>query len=226
MGSFLTKRLGAANIGIDDDGFKAPTPKPRPVTTILKWVYNLCSCTHQNQTWMSARFTGLPGSYHSGSSGIPGWQLAGLWQNILSQSYVSARTQMVLCGPHTLELVLLGEGKINRCRHCFSLTHTSFKCRWNPGSQTSSTSGTPHSTCPLKPSEGSSSLLHLEQRYSSQLPLPRLQIWAQVHHMYLRGWSNRCLTQDHLLPSLPRSQPSGTDSLENSTAYQWGTPSH
>ena len=37
MGELLPERLGAANVSTDDDGFKAPKPKPRPVTTILEW---------------------------------------------------------------------------------------------------------------------------------------------------------------------------------------------
>ena len=37
MGELLPKQLGAANVSTDNDGFKAPKPKPRPVTTILEW---------------------------------------------------------------------------------------------------------------------------------------------------------------------------------------------
>ena len=37
MGELLPKGLGAANIGTDDEGFKASKPKPKPVTTILEW---------------------------------------------------------------------------------------------------------------------------------------------------------------------------------------------
>ena len=37
MGELLPEQLGAANVGTDDEGFKAPRPKPRPVTTILEW---------------------------------------------------------------------------------------------------------------------------------------------------------------------------------------------
>ena len=36
MGELLPERLGAANVS-NDDRFKAPKPKPRPVTTILEW---------------------------------------------------------------------------------------------------------------------------------------------------------------------------------------------
>ena len=37
MEELLPEWLGAANISTDDNGFKGPKPKPRPVTTILEW---------------------------------------------------------------------------------------------------------------------------------------------------------------------------------------------
>ena len=37
MGELLPERLGVANMSTDDEGFKIPKPKHRPVTTILEW---------------------------------------------------------------------------------------------------------------------------------------------------------------------------------------------
>ena len=57
--------------------------------------------------------------------------------------------------PTLWSLAFSGKGKVNRCRHCFSLTHSSSECGWSPGSQTSSTSSPPHTIgALLKPSEG------------------------------------------------------------------------
>ena len=50
--------------------------------------------------------------------------------------------------PTLWSLAFSGKGKVSRCRHCFSLTHSSSECGWNPGYQTSSTSRSPHLTRP------------------------------------------------------------------------------
>ena len=56
--------------------------------------------------------------------------------------------------PMLWSLAFSGKRKVNRCRHCFSLTHSSSECKWSPGSQTSSTSSSPILGTFLKPSEG------------------------------------------------------------------------
>ena len=56
--------------------------------------------------------------------------------------------------PMLWSLAFSGKGKVNRCRHYFSLTHSSSECEWNPGSQTSSASSPPILGSLLKPSEG------------------------------------------------------------------------
>ena len=38
MGVLFPEWLEAANVGTVDEGFTAPRPKPRPVTTIIEWV--------------------------------------------------------------------------------------------------------------------------------------------------------------------------------------------
>ena len=151
MGELLPERLGAANVGTDDDGFKAPKPKPRPVTTILEWaqcfgIYvAVLSRTQPERVPDLLAYQALiiqAQVEYQGDSWLGydrTFRLRAMSQPDLKWSSVD---------PTLWSLAFSGKGKINRCRHCFSLTHTSSECGWNSASQTSSTTGTPHSARP------------------------------------------------------------------------------
>ena len=157
MGELLPERLGVASMGSDDEGFKMPKAKHRAVTTILEWaqcfgIYvAVISRTQLKQVPDLLAYQALiiqAQLEYQGDS----------WLGYDRTFHLRAMSQPDLkwsCVDHTLwSLAFSGKGKVNRCRHCFSLTHSSSEYGWSPGSQTSSTSSLPILGALLKPSEG------------------------------------------------------------------------
>ena len=149
MGRLLPERLVATNIGTDDDGFKAPKPKTRSVIAILEWAQYFGIYVAVLSRTQPERVPDLLAQQaliiqaqvecqgHSWLDYDRTFRFRAMSQSDLKWSFVD---------PTLWSLAFSGKGKVNRCRHCFSLTHTSSEYGWNPASQTSLTSGTPHST--------------------------------------------------------------------------------
>ena len=147
MGELLPERLGAASMGSDDEGFKTLKAKHRPVTTILEWaqcfgIYvAVISRTQPKRVPDLLAYQALviqAQLEYQGDSWLGydrTFRLRAMSQPDLKWSSVD---------PTLWSLAFSGKGKVNRCRHCFSLTHSSSECGWSPGSQTSSTSSPPH----------------------------------------------------------------------------------
>ena len=150
MGELLPERLGAANMGTDDERLKMPKAKHRPVTTILEWAQcfgifvAVISRTQPKRVPDLLTYQALiiqPQMEYQGDSWLGydrTFRLRAISQSDLKWSCVD---------PTLWSLAFIGKGKVNRCRHCFSITHTSCKCGWSTGSQTSSTSSPPLSRC-------------------------------------------------------------------------------
>ena len=73
--------------------------------------------------------------------------------------------------PTFWSLAFSSKGKVDRCRHCFSIAHTSSECGWSPGLQ--------HQVllsqgALLKPSEGSQLFVMLETTIQPQIALTQI----------------------------------------------------
>ena len=151
MGELLPEWLGAANVSTDDDGFKAPKPKPRPVTTILEWAQCFgiyVAVLSRTQPERVPDLLAYQALIIQAQVEYQGDSWLGYDRTFRLRAMSQPNLKWSSIGPTLWSLAFSGKGKVNRCRHCFSLTHSFSKCGWNPGYQTSSTSRSPHLTRP------------------------------------------------------------------------------
>ena len=135
------EHLGTPSIHTEEDTHRGSKPKTRPVTSILEWAQCFgiyvavisrsqpervpdmlayqaliiqAQMEYQGDSWLSYDRT---------------FRLRAASKRNLDWSAVD---------PTLWSLAFSGKGKSNGCKHCFSPTHSSTECSWNPEAQSSS----------------------------------------------------------------------------------------
>ena len=125
MRELLPERLGATNTGTDDDGFKAPKPKPRPVTTILEWAQCFgiyVAILSRTQPERVPDLLAYQALIIQAQVEYQGDSWLGYDRTFRLRAMSQPNLKWSSVDPTLWSLTFSGKGKVSRCRQCFTLT--------------------------------------------------------------------------------------------------------
>ena len=129
--------------------------------------------------------------------------------------------------PTLWSLAFSGKGKVSRCRHCFSLTHSSSECGWNPDYQTSSTSRSPHLTRPPQASRRFPAVCYAwNNNATPNCPYPDCKYEHKCTMCTREAGVTDVLHKAIYCPRRPDRSPVALTPQRTPQTYQRGPPNH
>lgn len=141
MGELLPERLGLLAPGVDGDEPRASKQKCKPITSILEWIqcYGIyVAVLSRSQPHRVPDLMGYQALIIQAHLEFQEDNWLGYDRTFRLRAASEGNQQWALIDTTLWNLAFAGKGRTTRCRHCFSLFHSSVECTLNQEAHSSS----------------------------------------------------------------------------------------
>lgn len=140
MGEFLPECLGLLGSSTEEESHRLPKPKYRPVTTIIEWVQCFCvfvAVLSRSQPHRVPDLMGYQALILQAHLEFQGDSWLGYDRNFRLRAASEGNQKWSTIDTTLWNLAFSGNRRFNRCKFCFSSSHSAAECGLSQNSQSS-----------------------------------------------------------------------------------------